>query len=68
MNKIWIRRGITFSMYGVWLPLTIFAGVRYLAGIELPQGFIQFYGIFSSAVTIMMTFYYTGRKDQVEAD
>lgn len=66
--KIFIRRIITFTMYTVWLLLTIFAGIRYLTGFELPNGFIQFYMTFSSAVTIMISFYYTGKKEHVEAD
>ena len=66
--KIFIRRAITFTMYTTWLLLTILTGMRYLSGIELPQGFIEFYGIFSSAITIMISFYYKGKKEEVEAD
>ncbi len=66
--KIFIRRTITFTMYVTWLLLTIFTGIRYLNGIELPNGFIQFYMTFSSAITIIISFYFKGKKEEVEAD
>ena len=66
--KIYIRRAITFSMYTLWIVTTLIAGYKYLSGINLPDGFIQFYITFSSAVTIMITFYYRGKQDEVDAD
>jgi len=66
--KIFIRRIITFTMYTVWLSLTIFAGIRYLTGFEMPNDFVEFYKIFSGAITIMIVFYYTGKKEHIEAD
>ena len=67
-QKIYIRRFLTFTMFSVWLPMTIVAGYKYLSGIELPEGFIQFYITFSSAVTIMISFYYKGKPEEVNAD
>ena len=55
-------------MFSVWLPMTIIAGYKYLSGINLPEGFIQFYVTFSSAVTIMISFYYKGKLPEIEAD
>ena len=68
MKKIYIRRALTFSMFSVWLPMTIIAGYKYLFCAGLPEGFIQFYITFSSAVTIMISFYYKGTKVEVESD
>ena len=68
MKKIYIRRALTFSMYSVWWIITIIAGYKYLTGVDLPEGFIQFYITFSSAVTIMISFYYKGKAEEVEAD
>jgi len=68
MPKIFIRRIITFSMYSLWWLITIVAGYKYLTGIDLPEGFIQFYMTFSSAVTIMISFYYKGKIEDVNAD
>ena len=66
--KIYIRRAITFTMYTLWIVTTLIAGYKYLSGIELPSGFIEFYSIFSGAVTIMIAFYYKGRIEDVNAD
>jgi len=66
--KIFIRRILTFTMYSAWWVITLISGYKYLSGIELPEGFIQFYITFSSAVTIMISFYYKGKKDEIEAD
>jgi len=55
-------------MFSVWLPMTIIAGFKYLSGTNLPEGFIQFYITFSSAVTIMISFYYKGKADEVNSD
>ena len=66
--KIYIRRILTFTMYVVWWLITVVAGYKYLTGIDLPEGFIQFYITFSSAVTIMISFYYKGKREDVEAD
>ncbi len=66
--KIFIRRTLTFFMFSLWFIITATAGHRYLFGIELPNGFNQFYITFSGAVTIMISFYYTGKKEHVEAD
>jgi len=68
MPKVFIRRILTFTMYSVWWIITIIAGYKYLTGINLPEGFIQFYITFSSAVTIMISFYYTGKREHIEAD
>lgn len=67
-QKIFIRRILTFSMFSVWLPMTIIAGYKYLFCTGLPTEFIQFYITFSSAVTIMISFYYKGKADEVESD
>ena len=55
-------------MYSVWWVTTLIAGYKYLSGINLPEGFIQFYVTFSSAVTIMISFYYKGTRSEVEND
>jgi len=55
-------------MYSLWWLITIVAGYKYLTGIDLPEGFIQFYMTFSSAVTIMISFYYKGKIEDVNAD
>ena len=67
-QKIYIRRFLTFTMFSVWLPMTIIAGYKYLTCVDLPEGFIQFYITFSSAVTIMISFYYKGTKNEIEGD
>lgn len=66
--KIYIRRAITFTMYTLWIVTTLIAGYKYLSGINLPSGFIEFYITFSSAVTIMISFYYKGTKSEVDSD
>jgi len=66
--KIFIRRILTFTMYSLWYAITLVAGYKYLSGIDLPSGFIEFYITFSSAVTIMITFYYKGKADEVDSD
>ena len=66
--KIYIRRILTFTMYSAWYVITLIAGYKYLSGINLPEGFIEFYITFSSAVTIMISFYYTGKKEHIEGD
>jgi len=66
--KIFIRRGITFTMYIVWWIITVVAGDKLLRGIALPDGFTQFYITFSSAVTIMISFYYKGKQEEIDAD
>ena len=66
--KIYIRRGITFTMYIAWWVVTVIAGRKLLLGIALPDGFTQFYITFSSAVTIMISFYYKGKPEEVDAD
>lgn len=66
--KVYIRRILTFTMYSVWWVTTLIAGYKYLSGINLPEGFIQFYVTFSSAVTIMISFYYKGTRSEVEND
>ena len=68
MKKIYIRRALTFTMYSLWYIITLIAGYKYLIGIDLPSGFIQFYITFSSAVTIMIAFYYKGKADEVNND
>lgn len=55
-------------MYSLWIVTTLIAGYKYLSGINLPEGFIEFYVTFSSAVTIMISFYYKGTKIEVDAD
>ena len=67
-QKVYIRRILTFTMYSVWWIITIIAGYKYLTGIDLPAGFIEFYITFSSAVTIMISFYYKGTKIEVDND
>ena len=67
-QKIYIRRILTFTMYSVWWVITLIAGYKYLSGIDLPAGFTEFYITFSSAVTIMISFYYTGKKEHIDAD
>ena len=67
-QKVYIRRILTFTMYSVWWIITVIAGYKYLTGVNLPEGFIEFYITFSSAVTIMITFYYRGKIDEVNAD
>ena len=66
--KIYIRRIITFTMYSLWYVITLIAGYKLLSGVRLPEGFRDFYMIFSSAVTIMISFYYTGKKEHIEGD
>ena len=68
IKKIYIRRTLTFTMYSLWWIVTLIAGYKYLSGIELPEGFIQFYITFSSAVTIMISFYYKGKAEEVDND
>ena len=67
-QKIFIRRCLTILMFSVWWLLTVFAGMKYLKLIELPEGFNDFYRVFSGAITIMIAFYYTGKPEQIEAD
>jgi len=55
-------------MYSLWYVITLIAGYKLLSGIDLPEGFRDFYMIFSSAVTIMITFYYKGKADEVSND
>ena len=55
-------------MYSLWIATTLIASYKYLSGMELPTEFIQFYICFSSAVTIMISFYYKGKADEVESD
>ena len=66
--KIYIRRTITFTMYLTWWFITANAGCKYLSGIQLPDGFTEFYVTFSSAATIMISFYYKGKQDEIDAD
>lgn len=68
LRKIYIRRTITFSLYFTWLIITILAGKQYLCCVQLPNGFTEFYGILSGAVTIMIAFYYKGNDKEVESD
>ena len=68
VKKVYIRRSITFSLYITWLAITIIAAHHYLCCTQLPNGFTEFYGILSGAVTIMITFYYKGTDKEVEAD
>ena len=68
LKKVYIRRSITFSLYITWLAITIIAAHHYLNCVQLPNGFTEFYGILSGAVTIMITFYYKGTDREVEAD
>jgi len=55
-------------MYGVWWLITVVAGYKFLTGANVPDGFVEFYITFSSAVTIMISFYYKGKREDVEAD
>jgi len=55
-------------MYLTWWFITANAGCKYLSGIQLPDGFTEFYVTFSSAATIMISFYYKGKQDEIDAD
>lgn len=69
MKKIYIRRTIVFMLIPIVLAIDIDSYLLYRVGLlEYTVGFVGFLGIINGLLGTIVGFYFTGRKEQVEAD
>ena len=68
-KKIFIRRSIVFILLPITLLIDIDSYLLFRVGlIEYTTGCIGFLGILNGLLGTILGFYFSGRKDQVEAD
>lgn len=64
-----IRRAIVFALIPMVLAIDIDSYLLFRIGsLEYTTGFVGFIGIINGLLGTIIGFYFTGKKDQVEAD
>ena len=67
--KIYIRRIIVFALIPIVFTINIDSYLLFRAGLlEYTNGFVGFLGIINGLLATIVGFYFTGKKEHVEAD
>lgn len=68
-KKIYIRRTIVFILIPIVLAIDIDSYLLFRMGLlEYTTGFVGFIGIINGLLATIIGFYFTGKKEQVDAD